>query len=62
MSNSSNKSPELTPSVRREEFIRNPGDTVRQAIATGRVVITDPQGKPLGVISAPMDRRSVPTD
>jgi hypothetical protein len=58
MTQSSDK-PEAGRSVKQEDFRRDPGAAVRQAIDTGRVVITDASGTPVVIISAPTERLDV---
>jgi hypothetical protein len=45
--------------VRQDDFLRDPGTFVREAISCGRVIITDAAGNPVGVLSAPTDRREI---
>jgi hypothetical protein len=55
----SSKKREAGGTVQQDEFRRDPGAAVRQAIDTGRVVITDASGEPVVIISVPLDRLEV---
>lgn len=51
--------PEFQHTVRQDDFRRDPGAVMRQALDSGRVVITDASGTAVAVLSLPMDRRDV---
>ena len=55
----SSEKPQPGRTVTHADFRRDPGAAVRQAIDTGRVVITDASGKPVVIITAPLDQLEV---
>jgi hypothetical protein len=46
---------ESTPSVQRDEFLRDPATVLRRAETEGPIVIRDRNGEPTAIVSAPRD-------
>ena len=46
---------EITPSVQRDEFLRDPASVLRRAETEGPIVIRDGNGEPTAIVSAPRD-------
>jgi hypothetical protein len=55
---SQRKNEETTPSVTRDEFLRDSATILRRAETEGPIVIIDNSGKPTAIVSAPREEPS----